>query len=45
VLDGQAQGRKGSTPYILWGNWVFLGLALAGLLLPWGASRGRQRAE
>ena len=45
VLDGQAQGRTGSTPYILWGNWVFLGLALAGLLLPWAASRARQQGE
>ena len=35
VLEGQAQGRTGSTPYIVWGNWVFLGLAAGALLLPW----------
>ena len=35
VLEGEAQGRTGSTPYIVWGNWVFLGLAAGALLLPW----------
>ena len=25
VLDGQAQGYTGSTPYVVWGNWAFLG--------------------
>jgi apolipoprotein N-acyltransferase len=35
VLEGQAQGRAGSTPFIVWGNWVFLGLAAGSLLLPW----------
>ena len=34
VLEGQAQGRTGSTPYVLWGNWAFLGLTAACLLLP-----------
>ena len=26
VVDGTARGYGGSTPYVLWGNWVFLGL-------------------
>ncbi len=34
VLEGQAQGRTGSTPYILWGNWAFLALVLASVLVP-----------
>ena len=35
LLEGEAQGRTGSTPYIVWGNWVFLGLAAGALLLSW----------
>ncbi len=29
AIDGTAQGFAGSTPYVLWGNWVFLGLTAA----------------
>lgn len=43
VLEGQAQGRSGSTPYIMGGNWPFLALAFAALLAPW-AWTGRGRA-
>jgi len=35
VLEGQAQGHTGSTPYIMGGNWPFLVLAAAALLAPW----------
>ncbi len=34
VLEGQALGRTGSTPYVWWGNWAFLALASASLLIP-----------
>jgi apolipoprotein N-acyltransferase len=34
VLEGQAQGRTGSTPYILWGNWAVLALAASGISVP-----------
>ncbi len=43
VLEGSAQGRTGSTPYILWGNWPFLGLAVGSLLVPWAWARRRTR--
>ncbi len=32
-LDGKAQGYTGSTPYIVWGNWPFIILSLAVLIL------------
>jgi apolipoprotein N-acyltransferase len=31
TLTGQAQGRSGETPYLVWGNWAFLVL-VAGLI-------------
>jgi apolipoprotein N-acyltransferase len=34
VLEGRAQGRTGSTPYVWWGNWAFLALVWASLLIP-----------
>jgi len=34
VLEGQAQGRTGTTPYVFWGNWAFLALVAAGLSAP-----------
>jgi apolipoprotein N-acyltransferase len=40
AIDGTAQGFAGSTPYVLWGNWVFLGLA-AGMLAAAAAPRAR----
>jgi apolipoprotein N-acyltransferase len=43
VLEGQAQGRKGSTPYALWGNWAFLVLIAASLLVPPLLNRFRRR--
>jgi apolipoprotein N-acyltransferase len=43
VLEGQAQGRKGSTPYALWGNWAFLALIAASLLVPPLLNRFRRR--
>ncbi|MEK9825328.1 MAG: apolipoprotein N-acyltransferase, partial [Methylotenera sp.] len=33
ALDGKAQGYTGSTPYIVWGNWPFIILSLAVLIL------------
>ena len=42
VVDGSVQGFSGSTPYVWWGNWPFLGIAMAMLLLPlvrWPARR------
>ena len=32
-LDGKAQGYSGSTPYVIWGNWPFIILSLAALIL------------
>jgi len=31
TLNGVAQGYSGSTPYVLWGNWLFLIICLIGL--------------
>ncbi|MBK6743802.1 MAG: apolipoprotein N-acyltransferase [Hydrogenophilales bacterium] len=41
VLVGQVQGRQGMTPYAHWGNFAFLGLSAAGLLLAWLRARRR----
>jgi apolipoprotein N-acyltransferase len=43
VLDGEVQGRTGSTPYVVWGNRAFLALVAAGLLMPALSSRLRRR--
>lgn len=32
ILEGEAQGYTGSTPYILFGNWLFLLLSATGLV-------------
>ena len=34
TVQGKAQGFTGSTPYVLWGNWVFLSLAALMLVIP-----------
>jgi apolipoprotein N-acyltransferase len=43
VLEGEVQGRTGSTPYVVWGNWAFLALVVAGLLLAALSSRLHRR--
>jgi apolipoprotein N-acyltransferase len=43
VLEGEAQGYTGATPYIMAGNWPFLMLASGALLFPW-LRRGRKAA-
>lgn len=43
VLEGRAQGRSGTTPYIFWGNWAFLALVAAGLSVPLFSKRFRRR--
>jgi apolipoprotein N-acyltransferase len=43
VLEGEAQGRTGSTPYVMWGNWAFLALVATGLLVAALFSRLRRR--
>src|SRR5690606_4711253 len=35
VLQGEAQGYSGATPYVRWGNWPFLALAFGLLALLW----------
>ena len=32
TLNGMAQGYRGSTPYVRWGNWLFLALSFIGLI-------------
>lgn len=32
TLNGMAQGYSGSTPYVRWGNWLFLAISFIGLL-------------
>jgi apolipoprotein N-acyltransferase len=32
TLTGSVQGRTGTTPYLIWGNWAFLVLVAALLL-------------
>jgi len=44
VVEGLAQGRTGSTPYVLWGNWACLALVFAGLVVPVLVDR-RQRGS
>lgn len=35
VLQGEAQGYSGATPYVRWGNWPFVGLSFGLLALLW----------
>jgi len=42
VVEGLAQGRAGSTPYVLWGNWACLALACVGLIVPVLVDRRRR---
>lgn len=35
VLQGEAQGYRGATPYVRWGNWPFVGLSFGLLALLW----------
>jgi apolipoprotein N-acyltransferase len=32
TLNGLAQGYSGSTPYVRWGNWLFLVICLIGIV-------------
>ena len=32
TLNGLAQGYSGSTPYVFWGNWLFLAISFIGLI-------------
>lgn len=34
-LNGEAQGYTGTTPYVYWGNWLFLVVCLGLLLMLW----------
>lgn len=42
-LDGYAQGYTGTTPYVYWGNWLFLSLCLGLLLHLWHRNRMSSR--
>ncbi|ACT48775.1 apolipoprotein N-acyltransferase [Methylotenera mobilis] len=42
-LDGYAQGYTGTTPYVYWGNWLFLSLCLGLLLYLWRRNRMSSR--
>ena len=35
VIEAEAQGFAGSTPYVRWGNWPVLGLLALMLVMPW----------
>jgi apolipoprotein N-acyltransferase len=35
ILHGEVQGYSGATPYVLWGNWPFVLLSFAILILLW----------
>jgi apolipoprotein N-acyltransferase len=35
ILNGNAQGYTGSTPFIRWGNWAIISLLLIALILLW----------
>jgi apolipoprotein N-acyltransferase len=44
VLEGEVQGRSGLTPFLRWGDWPALALAMAGLIAAFfvgGQSRSR----
>jgi apolipoprotein N-acyltransferase len=46
VLAAQVQGTAGSTPYILWGNKLFLALAALSLAAAWfWARRAKNRSK
>jgi apolipoprotein N-acyltransferase len=47
VLAAKVQGMAGSTPYIRFGNLLFLGLGALGLAGAWimGKQRGKQRKQ
>lgn len=38
-LDGYAQGYTGTTPYVYWGNWLFLSICAGLLVLIWLRNR------
>jgi len=42
-LDGYAQGYTGTTPYVYWGNWLFLTICFSLLLLIWKRNRMSSR--
>jgi apolipoprotein N-acyltransferase len=42
-LDGYAQGYTGTTPYVYWGNWLFLTVCFGLLLLIWKRNRMSSR--
>lgn len=39
ILNGSAQGYTGSTPYVSWGNWPFILLSFALLIVLWWRNR------
>lgn len=41
ILQGQAQGYEGATPYVRWGNYLFL--LLSGLIVAWSVYRKNVR--
>ncbi len=43
TLTGIAQGRTGSTPYLIWGNWAFLALLAALLFVAFRGVRHARR--
>jgi len=42
-LDGYAQGYTGTTPYVYWGNWLFLAICFGLLLCLWKRNRVSSR--
>jgi len=42
-LDGYAQGYTGTTPYVYWGNWLFLTICFGLLLFIWKRNRASSR--
>ncbi len=45
TLTGNAQGRSGTTPYLIWGNWAFLSLVTALLLVSAHLTRRKHSAS
>ncbi|NOT64826.1 MAG: apolipoprotein N-acyltransferase [Methylotenera sp.] len=43
TLNVQAQGYSGSTPYVRWGNWLFLSICFAALFFIFLASRRKTK--